>query len=273
MTTDGSSPHPLDDAVALQRLTDDDVRARTTTAWSNMVGPFGGITSAVVVKALTEHPALLGDPLALTVNFAGPIADGEFDIALRPTRTNRSTQHWSVQITQNDAVVTTGSAVTGLRRDSWGSDEAPMPTAPTAEDLPQAAFPAGVNWVNNYDMRWIQGAVPEPTTGESDDSTTTMWVRDHPPRPLDHVSLASMADTFFPRIFLRQGDWVIAGTVTLSTYFIATTEQIAAQATDHVLATARTHRFHQGYHDQTAQLWGRDGTLLATSSQLVYFKR
>ncbi|WP_369009888.1 hypothetical protein [Escherichia coli] len=30
--------------------------------------------------------------------------------------------------------------------------------------------------------------------------------------------------------------------------------------------------FRQGYFDQSAELWGADGTLLATSVQTVYYK-
>jgi hypothetical protein len=31
-------------------------------------------------------------------------------------------------------------------------------------------------------------------------------------------------------------------------------------------------RYARGYFDQTAQIWGRDATLLATSHQIVYYK-
>ena len=49
-------------------------------------------------------------------------------------------------------------------------------------------------------------------------------------------------------------------------------EELAAQGDDYVLGTARTNRFSRGYFDQTAQLWGRTGTLLASTHQWVYFK-
>lgn len=39
-----------------------------------------------------------------------------------------------------------------------------------------------------------------------------------------------------------------------------------------MLGTARAHKFSGGYFDQTAQLFGRTGTLLSTSHQFVYFK-
>ncbi len=76
--------HPFDEAIALDPVGADLMRGRTHPGWSNMVGPFGGITAAVLMRAVEAHPERIGEPLALTVNFAAAIADGEFDIAVRP---------------------------------------------------------------------------------------------------------------------------------------------------------------------------------------------
>ena len=81
-----------------------------------------------------------------------------------------------------------------------------------------------------------------------------------------------MCDIFYPRAFLRLGRVLPAGTVSMTTYFHADRETVAAQSDSPVLATARAHRFEQGFFDQSARLWGRDGVLLATSHQIVYFK-
>jgi hypothetical protein len=39
-----------------------------------------------------------------------------------------------------------------------------------------------------------------------------------------------------------------------------------------VLAQAKAQSFHNGFFDQTAQLWSEAGLLLATSNQIVYYK-
>ena len=54
-----------------------------------------------------EHPQRSGDPLSLTVNFCAPIAQGPFDLDVRLIKANRSTQHWSVELTQGGADVAT----------------------------------------------------------------------------------------------------------------------------------------------------------------------
>jgi acyl-coenzyme A thioesterase PaaI-like protein len=108
----------------------------TSQAYWNMIGPFGGATAAVMLQAALVHPERLGDPSALTVNFAGPIAEGPFEVEARPSRTNRSTQHWHLELRQNGEVTTTGSAVFAVRRETWNSGEAVMPQVPAAESLP-----------------------------------------------------------------------------------------------------------------------------------------
>ncbi|MGA8328591.1 MAG: acyl-CoA thioesterase domain-containing protein, partial [Mycobacterium sp.] len=93
--------HPLDRALDLQVVDTDLVQGRTHPEWANMVGPFGGITAAVLLRAIESHPDRLGEPVALTVNYAAPIVDGAFDISRRAPRTNRTNQHWIVELSQD----------------------------------------------------------------------------------------------------------------------------------------------------------------------------
>ncbi|GGS68524.1 acyl-CoA thioesterase [Planobispora rosea] len=272
MIETGAPPHPFDTAIALAPAADGRVTSRTRPEYANMVGPFGGITAATLVRAVQQHPDRLGDPLSLTVNYAAPVADGDFDITTRIVRSNRTNQHWLLELSQDGVVTTTATAVFGIHRDTWSDTEAGMPPAPPPEAVPVQEFPDFIAWARNYEMRFVEGAVPDQDTGENPDSTTTLWVRDAPARPLDFPALASMCDVFYPRVFLRRGRYMAAGTVSLTVYFHADAGEIAAQGEDHILGTARTHRFSRGYFDQTARMWGRDGTLLASSHQLVYFK-
>lgn len=268
-----SPTHALDRAVTLEPAGEDLVRGHTVEAWSNMVGPFGGTTAAVLLQSVLQHPQRHGDPLALTLNYAGPVAEGAFEISVRPARTNNSNQHWVLEMRQGDQVVTTATALTGLRRETWSDTEAPFPQVPAPEELPTAGGDRGVKWVENYDMRFTDAALASGFTADArEDSTTTMWIRDVQPRPLDYVSLTSMADSFYPRMFLRLGRPIPTGTVSLTIFYLATAEEIAAVGTDFLLGTAHAHRFVGNYHNESAQLWSRDGRLLVTANQLMYFK-
>ncbi len=264
--------HPFDEAIALDPVGADLMRGRTHPGWSNMVGPFGGITAAVLMRAVEAHPERIGEPLALTVNFAAAIADGEFDIAVRPARTNRSNQHWILELTQGGAVTTTATAVTGIRRDTWADTEAQPPDVPGPEHFSSAAMGSVVLWARNYDMRFAEGALPHDGQ-DRPASTTTWWMRDVAGRRLDYPGLAALGDAFYPRVFLRRGGLAPAGTISLTVYFHADQQQLdALGADDFLLGSAYANRFSKGYFDQTAHLWSADGGLLASSHQLVYFK-
>lgn len=272
MTRTIAPPHPFDAAVELTPTGDGSYSGHTSAAYANMVGPFGGITAATLLRAVQQHPDRLGDPLSLTVNFAGPIAEGAYEISARPVRTNRSTQHWALELTQDGVVATTATAVFGTRRETWSSDEIAVPAVPAFDDVEAGSFPEFIAWARNYEMRFVEGGIPETESVEHPSSTTTLWVRDAPARPLDFPALTALSDVFFPRVFLRRGQYMPAGTVSMTVYFHADADVLAEQSDGAVLGSARAQRFGRGYFDQSAELWGRDGVLLATTHQLVYFK-
>ena len=101
MTSPVPTLHPFDQAIALELQPDGHWLGHTSPAYANMVGPYGGITAAQMLNAVLLHPQRLGDPLALTVNYAAGVADGPFVLQARPARTNRSTQHWVIELLQD----------------------------------------------------------------------------------------------------------------------------------------------------------------------------
>jgi hypothetical protein len=81
-----------------------------------------------------------------------------------------------------------------------------------------------------------------------------------------------MADAFFGRVFHALGRLTPFGTVSLTTYFLATAAEIANHGAAPVRGVADAKRFNRSYCDQTVELWSAAGTLLATSVQVAYFK-
>ena len=272
--------HPFDEALRLTAASSDQPHTTTGTtspAYWNMVGPYGGITAAVLVQAIHQHPARLGDITLLTVNYASGVAAGAVHITATPVRTNRSTQHWVLSLEQAGAdgepeVVITATAMTALRRETWHLNDMPMPPVPAAGELPRRDMTGAMEWLNRYDMRFVQGAIPEAWDGGGADSLTQLWVRDEQPRALDFASLAAMSDVFYPRVWLRRATRVPAGTVSMTIYFHASAQQLADNGANFLLAQAQGQTYRHGFFDQSAQLWAQDGTLLVTSHQLVYFK-
>lgn len=265
--------HPFDAAVALEPVGPGRWRGHTHSAYANMVGPFGGITAAALLQAVLQDAARQGEPVALTVNYAGPLADGCFEIAAEAVRTNRSTQHWTLRLEQDGAVAATASAVLATRRETWSAVEAGFPAAPPAAALERASTAGRPPWTRAYDMRFVKGAPRLAASPPPDaDSLSLMWVRDEPPRALDFASLTALADSFFPRVFVRRASWVPIGTVSFSVYFHADGATLRANGAAPLLAQARAHQFRNGYFDQAGELWSERGELLAVTHQIVYFK-
>ena len=267
-----TAQHVFDQAIALELQGDGSFAGHTSAAYANMVGPFGGMSAAQMLNAVLLHPTRLGDPVSLTINFAAALEPGPFVVQARAARTNRSTQHWMLEVVQKGETVLTGTAFTALRRETWGVDEDAMPLCPRPDQTPHGKSPMPMEWVKQYDMRPIAGAMPLVWDGSGDTSLTQLWVRDNPPRPLDFAALTALSDAFFPRIFVRRATLVPVGTVTMTVYYHADTAQLQASGTSYLLAQARAQAFRNGYFDHTAQLWNEAGVLLATTHQVVYYK-
>ena len=269
------SDHPFDRATQLGGPRGGVRSGQASEDYWAFVGPFGGSSAAILLRAVLEHPDRIGQPLALTINYAAPLAKGAFSVTAKPMRTNRSTQHWSMELRQGDEIVLTGSAVTAERRESWSHAPACAPVTSAPAGLPLYRMRGGgPAWVERYEFRFVEGA---PRMGEASpqapaDAHSTLWMRDSPPRPLDHLALASIADAFFARIFHVQGALVPFGTVSMTTYFTGSADEIATHRDRHLLGVADAKRFHRNYSDQSIELWSADGALLATGMQVCYFK-
>lgn len=266
-------PHLFDEAT---RVTAGDSRwqGRTSDDYWAFVGPFGGATAATILRALTDHPQRSGDPLALTVNYCAPIAQGAFDLDVRLVKANRSSQHWCVELTQGGAdVATLATAVFAERRPSWSHQQAEFPQATPPEQIqPYPRIKA--SWANQYDFRFVEG-YPDFDGSKKDAPSNTfskLWISDRVPRKIDALSLMSMSDAFFARVFHARRELMPFGTVSLTTYFHTDMDDLAAEDVSRVLAVADAKIFHKSYGDQHGELWSPNGRLLATTTQIAYFK-
>jgi len=203
-----------------------------------------------------------------------PVAGGGFDLNVRLIKATRSTQHWFVELMQDDGVAAFATAVFAIRRPSWSHQPATMPSAPPFDQVRPLPDNGIANWVRQYQFRFVEGApgynaapLEIPASAYS-----KMWLSDATPRPIDFLSLLSMSDAFFARIFHARRELVPFGTVTLTTYFHVSSEDLATEDMTHVLACADAKIFNRSYQDQTGELWSPSGKLIATTTQIGYFK-
>lgn len=271
----GHAPHPFDSATQVE-CTDGRWQGATSEDYHAFVGQFGGATAATLLRALIVQPERAGDPLAFTVNFCAPIAAGPFDLSPRLVKATRSTQHWSIELTQAEAgVAAFATAVFAQRRETWTHRPAEMPKTTAYEYAPVYAR-AGVaaSWIRQFEFRFVEN---EPSFGsgvqtEPASAHTKAWIGHAVPRPLDLISLSAIADAFFARIFHVRGELLPIGTVSMTTYFHVDAADLAAESITAVLGVADANVFHKSFSDQTGELWSPNGTLLATTHQITYFK-
>ena len=170
-------------------------------------------------------------------------------------------------------VATLATAVFAERRPSWSHQPAELPQAAPFDQI--RPFPKiKASWANQYDFRFVEGD-PDFSGARKEvpaSAFSKCWIGDRVPRTIDVLSLMSMSDAFFGRIFHVRRGLVPFGTVSLTTYFHTNAEELAAEDISRVLATADAKIFHRSYGDQVGELWSPNGRLLATTQQIAYFK-
>ena len=266
--------HQLDMAIELSGDPDRYI-GHVSPAYQNMVGPFGGVTAATILQSVLIHPERVGSPISLTVNYLGPIKEGELVIRPKLLRANRSNQHWMVELLQDEDIYASATCVFAERKDTWAGEEIAFPEVGSPElNAPLAELPMLPKWVKQYEMRFVNG---NPFDLEKKDnrenlSESLVWMADKPKRNIDFVSLTALADAFFPRFIVRNRKFVPCGTVSMTIHFHALEEDLAELTSTKVLGRARASKFSGSYFDQTGELWGENKKLLATTSQMVYYK-
>ncbi len=271
MQTEG---HTLDQATRLDRLGEGRYAGATHPAYANMAGPFGGATAATLLNAVMLDPRRLADPIALTVNFCGAVADGAYGIETRLQRGGKTTQHWSIELTQNGAVAATASVVCGARKPVWSHYPVKGPSAPPRESVPEMPNGFRPEWVRRYSFRFLEGGLDNypRNDGLIHSPRTLAYIQDAPERPLDFLSLAALSDAFFVRIMHARGTFQPMATVSLTSYFHVGADELAALGATPLLGEADAAIFHNGFADQSCALWTPSGRLLANGVQITWYK-
>jgi hypothetical protein len=269
----------------LTRIDDTTWRAPTEPGYGTFIGAFGGWTCAAGVLAATElvnHANADGrDPLALTINFTGPVRDGFLCVEPVIAASTKSTTHVSLTAwhetlpnQRTPAPAATMSLVFAKRRAGDRVDVTPMPEAGSAtpaapaESLPRARFANDkVSWPAQYDQRMVLGTPFQPNPG----MRTLTWTRNADMAALTFARLAAMADASLPRIFFHYGAVSPISTVTMTVQFHCDASELAAVGNDFVLIEATANAARHGHFDQHVRLFSMAGLLLATSTQLVWF--
>ena len=257
----------LDEALSLRPTGPTRWLAYADPDHESITGMFGGWTAGVTLGAVMRSAARRVAPSAMTINFIGAITPGE-EAAIEVSRLGggRSIEHWraDVRLMSDDAILASGMVVLTNRRATDSHLQFSMPTVPDPEVIAEfhAPGPQGQQTM----IRLISGDYA------SGDSSSSHWMRERSGRPLDHVQLAYLADQNAPRSFFWGPGPRSSATLTMSVYFHASDDEMAAAGGDYLLAETTGTRGHQATSDQQARIWSRQGALLATTEQLCWYR-
>ena len=243
---------PLEQSLATQTV-DGVQTAVADPEYEANTGMFGGWTAALLLKALLDHPDSEGTASSLTVNFVNRVVPGE-RLLIRSSKLgeSRSLSHWRADLhrSEGNELLASASAVLARRRPSESAMDFSAPSAPSPDEL-SASNPPG-------------------TFGRTDLRSLT-WVRENSGRHVDAIQLAYLSDVYAPRVFHISDRPRPSSTLTMSTYFLASPEELASVADDYVLSEAEGTRIEQSLVGSRSRLWSRGGALLATTEQLCWF--
>jgi len=205
------------------------------------------------------------------VNFCAPVKDSDYRLHVRCIRTNRSTQHWHVEMIQtegsNAVCVAQATVVMGTRRDRWSLQAMNAPEARAPNDCRPRPGREGIAWFDRFDMRYVHN----PMTEASPETPAMTWVRDTPPRELDFLSLCNRCDALFPAIFAHRQKIDPIATVSFNVYFHTSAEELANIGKAHTLGVSRSNVHHNGFADSEAWMWAGN-QLIATTQQLMWYR-
>jgi acyl-CoA thioesterase len=257
----------LDEALSLRPDGPDRWLAHADPDHESITAMFGGWTAGVTLASVVRSSAGGATPSAMTIDFIGAITPGQ-DVAVEVgfLGGGRSIEHWRVDVreTSDNVVLAAAMVVLTNRRETDSQNQFSMPGAPDPESLEEfhAPGPQGQQTV----LRLISGEYA------SGDSSSAHWMREMSGRPLDHVQLAYLADQHAPRSFFWGPGTRLSATLTMSVYFHASDEEIAAAGNGYLLAETTGSRGHQATSDLHARMWSRQGALLATTEQLSWYR-
>jgi acyl-CoA thioesterase len=257
----------LGDSLALHSTGEGSWRAFADPQNEANTGMFGGWTAALLLKSVICDARAQGEPAAMTLSYVNRVSPGrELVLNTSPMGGGRSVMTWRSDLLRDSdgAVLASASVLLANRRESDRFTEWPLPVAPVPEDLPMIHPPA--TFGQHVDMR-----VDKLPFGNRD-SHSVQWIRERTGHAVDHVLLAYLADCYPPRILYRGSAPRPSSTLTMSVYFYASAEELAAVGDDFMLSEAVGTRAEQSIVGSQLRLWSRAGALLATSEQLCWFK-
>ncbi len=230
-----------------------------------MVGPNGGYVAALHLRAL-QHACgeATRQPRSLHVRYLAAGTEGPIELVVRTVRTGRSVTVLSSSIAQNGKEVSSASAVFGAPVSEVSYCDASLPVLPAADSC--TPMPRFIPINHRYDLRIVSGG----PFRAAERAEVSGFMRLSEPRTPDALMLAAFWDAWMPTPLMRKIDARFGGaapTLEASVYFHVPQPTAADDA--FYFARLSSLAARDGYFEESCELFGPDGALLAQSRQLA----
>ena len=261
----------FDRETALVALEDGLFTVEASDVYRNPTGmAFGGWVAAIAARAVEMHPDCRGPLVSQQIIFMTGVGPGEVKLSVKLLRAGSSTQFWRVELSQNGSLTNAADIVTSTRRPTDIDYQVEMPKTKSPEEsifLP-SVNPMAPEWVTHYHQRIAKGM----PFAVNESPEAIVWIKEADGRPVDRVGLLSILDTPMPRTFFVTEQFRPGSTVSMATYIYASEEDLAAAGSEFMLLRVTGATVRNSATDGRVEIWSQHGTLLATSSQIGFFR-
>lgn len=226
---------------------------------------FGGLVVGACVRSMQ---ARVGDEKrrlrSVSAQLIGAPAPGEVTIRVRLLRASLTVSTFTADLEQNGLVMTHVVGVFASDRPvdlAWQTLTPPI--APPWREVEALDMSFAPEFTKHFEFRSIG---PVPYSGSKDASLG--YVRPVVPCQVrDGAWLACLVDVWWLACITRLEDLRPAATLTLNAEFHMPVDGLDADAP--LLHRGESHVLRHGYSQETRELWGVDGRLLVTATELV----
>ncbi len=232
--------------------------------WWVIAGPNGGYIGAIIVRALSTAPEIGSRPLrSITFHYLAPPREGAAEVQVEAERHGRTVSFMRARLVQNERVTATAAAVFADDRGGLELDQVDVPRVRPPEESPETPeAPEGPPFSRQFDYR---PAIGTRAFGGGDEALTGGWLRYRDERTLDAAAIVALTDSWIPAVFAVTTEPVAVPTVELTVHL----RGALPRPHDWTLGRYRTRLARDGFLEEDAELFSRDGELLAQARQLA----
>ena len=256
----------FDENTALTPDGDGAYRGQLHDGWWTPRGPLGGYVMAIILRGLM---LAVGDeerrPRSLTVHFLRAPSPGEVVVRAAVERAGRSLTTASARLEQEGELMAIALAALSKPWPGPLLSEAPMPEVKPSGDRDRR--PRGLPGAERSpftDLVVMHGRFGAPPFSGADHAEAGGWLGLFERRQIDALSVAVLADAWYPAPWPRLSALAPAPTIDLTVHFRAPLPLPDSM----LLGRFKTSLVREGFFEEDGELWAPDGTLVAQSRQL-----